>query len=138
MSDVLHEKAAEILQLEDDIAEYEKLATDAKADLRERERELADSMVAAGVPFFGYAGKRWTADAKTYVKPATGESDAVVKWIEANGGSDLVQPSMHWQRRDSFLREQFLDDDGCELPLPDALVGKVSFHTEPTVTRRKA
>ncbi len=134
----LHDQAEAILDVEHDIRDLETQLSVLKANLATRELALANAMVEQCVPFFGYGDKRWTVDSSTYIKPASGESQAVVDWIVANGGEDLVKPNMHHQRRDAFLRERFLDDDGCLLALPDELVGKVDVTTLPKVSRRKA
>ncbi len=138
MTDVLHEQAEAILRVEHDVADLEAQLSELKRDLREREARLADQMVEQGVPFFGFSGQRWAVDSATYVRPAGKEYTGIVTdWIVHNGGADLNKPSIHAASRDKFLREKFLDDDGCQLELPDELAEAVAFTTLPKISRRK-
>lgn len=108
---------------------------EAEAQLRNAETDLINAMIRGDVPEeFAANGLSWKLDTTTRIRPVKEHSQSVVAWIEANGGADLVQPSMHWARRDAFLKEALLDESG-EPSIPDELAGMIHVDVHPRVKK---
>jgi hypothetical protein len=132
------------LAIEYQLAKQHKAGADAAAGeagarVRAIEQELAAAMISLEVSkFTSDDGWTFAVDPKTFVSPETGCTDAVVSWIVNNGGAALMSiPRMHHAKRDSFLRDVLLDDDGCA-ELPEELQGLIRVHTEPRVSMTAA
>lgn len=120
-----------IIECQQHVAETEEANRIAKQRLEEAKKQLIDAMIMGDVPAeFSANGLKWKLDADTFVRPVKEHAQEVVSWISRNGGSDLVQPSMHWARRDAFLRETVLQDDGDPV-VPEELAGKLVVDTVP-------
>lgn len=104
--------------------------------IQRAEAELAGAMIEQEVPFFAYQGRRYTLDTRTTIRPVKEYADAVVDWIVRNGGESLVKPAMHWNTRNKFLEESFLDDDGNVAGVPPELDGRLVVDTQPRVSTR--
>jgi len=127
-----------VISCEELVSLAEQNLAEAKRALEAAEQQTLDAF--ADDPQQGaiiYAGRKWSAETKTTLSPDTGCSDLVVGWIMENGGADLCKPAMHHARRDSFLRERFLDDDG-NVNLPEDLIELVRVFDLPKLARRKA
>jgi chorismate mutase len=84
-------------------------------------------------------GKTYSLDTTIAITPLDKESGpAVVRWISENGGHDMFQPTMPWQRRNSFLRETFVDDDDNILDFPEELAPLVKVYKAPRLKSVKA
>jgi hypothetical protein len=88
-------------------------------------------------------GKKWKLDMTTDIRPMTIEDDKVtsaqinddvVQWIETHGGESLTVPAMHWSKRNKFLRDTLIDDDG-NVVIPDELQGLIRVDDRPTLKR---
>lgn len=105
---------------------------EANTRLADSEQRLADAMIDADIQKIVHGGIAFTLDISTRVRPLNGHQDDVIDWIIHNGGADLVKPSMHHARRDSFLREMLKDEHG-ETVIPTELVGLVQVENRPRV-----
>lgn len=83
-----------------------------------------------------YDGRKWKAAQVAVPAVIDGQQDDVVEWIKANGGADLVKPAMHWARRDSFLKQKLIDDEG-NVTIPEELAGALEVKDFPVLTKRK-
>jgi hypothetical protein len=124
-----------IINKQDRVSRLEYNLREAQAELRDAEKTLTDAMIRGDVPEeFTAHGVGWKLDTTTRIRPVKEYSQKVVDWIEQNGGADLVQPSMHWARRDAFLREAMINENS-EVVIPDELAGMIQVDIHPRVKR---
>lgn len=124
-----------ILSAQKRVSELEEELKTATTNLRSAEQDLIDAMIRGDVPEeFTANGVSWKLDTTTRVRPVKEYSQKVVEWIAANGGADLVQPSMHWARRDAFLREAVIGEAG-EPVVPDELAGMLHVDIHPKIKK---
>lgn len=122
----------------------ERAVEHAEEDLKSLKQTLNDadiivlnSFEQSGTDAITVDGFNYKVDTSPILTPATDCSAQVVAWINDNGGSDLTVPSMHWKRRNSFLNQTLINDDGV-ITIPDELVGLIDVFTDPRLTKRKA
>ncbi len=134
----IQQRIQDYINAEEIVKLAESALTGAKASLAEAEQLVLDAF--ADDPKQGaisYDGRKWEPENVTKLSPAEDCGQLVVDYIAANGGADLVKPNMHWQRRNAFLNERFIDDDGV-VTLPEELQGLVTVFDQPRLAKRKA
>ncbi len=105
-------------------------------DQRIAEQRVIEAFADSGTTNITIDGRKYEVEFKTHVSPASGKSDELVEWIVEHGGEDLVKPAMHHARRDAFIREVVIGDDG-EAHIPAGLAGLVQVYEATKLKRRK-
>ncbi len=126
-----------LTKIETTITEHERELDTLKQYKHDAEQRVIDAMIDDCVDKISVDGRSYKLDKTIQLSPETDMSDFVVKWIEQNGGADLTTPQMHWKRRNSFLNESFITDDGTVL-IPAELVGAVKVYEAPRLKSVKA
>lgn len=123
--------------LESHYAKAQAEADSIKKMISDAEQRVIEALADSGTDSITVDGRSYKVDVVPLFSPCAGMADLAVKWITENGGEDLVKPSMHHKRRDAFLKEVLLDDDG-EWSIPEDLIGIVDVFEKPRLIKRKA
>jgi hypothetical protein len=131
------ELADDLVQLKADKTMYENLASEIGKQISLTEEKLAGAMVEANVPSFTREGNRFGVDTKTSITILAGCTQAVADWI-AQTAPELCTNRIHHKRRDAYLRESFLTEDGDLHNVPEELADKLTTFNKPTIRIHKA
>jgi hypothetical protein len=122
-------------KIEQQVANADEQAAQLRDMLRTAEARVIEAMIDTETEAITFDGRSWKVGEIVKVSPENGRSEQVDEWISFRA-PELVKPTIHWKRRESYLNDTLISDDG-EVMIPDALDGMLKVYRGPILTKRK-